>query len=255
MDLSCAKVLNEHGIYADVVAGFSLGEVPALAYSGIMNNREAFDFVSFRAKSMQEAAEKNKGVMFAVLKLSTQEVQSICSTVENAYPVNYNCPSQTVVACGESSETQLQEAVAKSGGRAIKLAVGGAFHSPFMESAAAKIKHYLSDKTIHAMKTPIYSNVTASVYTSEVGELLSRQVKSPVLWQRTIENMIADGVDVFIEVGAGKTLSGLIKKINASVKVFNVCDVESLNNTIAEVKAENEKSRRDKAEGDKTGPC
>ncbi len=236
MDLACARVLNEHGIYADVVAGFSLGEIPAIAYSGIMNNREAFDFVTYRASVMQEAAQNNKGVMLAVLKLSSEIVENICSEIENAFPVNYNCPGQTVVACSESSEAALQEVITKNGGRAIKLAVSGAFHSPFMESAAVKIKHYLTDKTPHTMKTPIYSNVTASIYTEQTWELLSRQVKSPVLWQKTIQNMIMDGVDVFIEVGAGKTLSGLIKKIDGNVKVLNVCDVESLNNTIMEVK-------------------
>ena len=119
--------------------------------------------------------------------------------------------------------------------KAIQLAVSGAFHSPFMNTASEKIRTYLSGKELSAMSLPVYSNATAKVY-DNFKELLANQVNHPVLWQQTVENMILDGFDTFIEVGAGKTLSGLIKKINSDIKLLNVSDMASLLNTILEVK-------------------
>lgn len=235
MDLACAKALNEKGIFADGVAGFSLGEIPAISYCGIMNESAAYDLVCIRASAMQECAQKNKGEMFAVLKLSEKEVKDICSKLYQAYPVNFNCKGQTVVACAKSTSDELQKSVIEKGGKAVKLAVSGAFHSPFMNDASEKLKEYLKDKTLNEMQIPIYSNATAEIY-DDAKELLSKQVNSPVLWQKTIENMILDGFDTFIEVGAGKTLSGLIKKINKDVCALNVCDMASLEKTVMEVK-------------------
>jgi len=235
MDLACARLLDEKKIFADAVAGFSLGEIPAVAYSGIMTDKQAFDFVLLRAKAMQQCAEENRGAMFAVLKLSGSCVKDVCKDFGDSFPVNYNCPGQTVVACAEKEVEELQEAIAKKGGRTIRLAVSGAFHSPFMQRAEIEIESYLLDKNLSEMKVPIYSNVTAEVYKNPK-KLLALQVKSPVLWQRTIENMIADGIDTFIEVGVGKTLSGLIKKIDENVRIFNVSDVQSLENTVLEVR-------------------
>jgi len=235
MDLACARALNEKGIFADGVAGFSLGEIPAIAYAEIMKDKAAYEFVSLRAKAMQECAEENKGLMFAVLKLSDADVQNICTSIEKAYPVNYNCPGQIVVACAEHSADEIQRCVAQKGGKSIKLAVSGAFHSPFMEKASQKIKEYLANKELPAMRISVYSNVTANIYENPK-ELLAKQVISPVLWQKSIENMIADGFDIFVEVGAGKILSGLIKKINSDVRILNVCDMASLESTVWEVK-------------------
>jgi [acyl-carrier-protein] S-malonyltransferase len=235
MDLACAKLLNENGVFADAVAGFSLGEIPALAYSGLLTEEEAFDFVCLRGRAMQDCGEKKKGVMFAVLKQPAAEVESVCKIIQNAYPVNYNCPGQTVVACGEESADALVLAISKIGGKAIPLAVSGAFHSPYMEDAAAKIETYLSAKKFGQMKVPLYSNVTAQIY-SDPKMLPALQVKRPVLWQKTIENMIANGIDTYIEVGPGKTLSGLIKKISGEVKVLSVCDLPSLETTLSEVR-------------------
>ncbi len=235
MNLACARLLNENGIFADAVAGFSLGEVSAVCHAGIMSEREALDFVSLRAGAMQSAVEKHPGAMLAVLKLSSEAVEEICAATEGAFPVNYNCPGQTVVACAEGSVPSLQSAVVSSGGKFIRLAVSGAFHSPYMQSAGEAITAYLNNKTPKDMKIPVYSNATAEVYTHNPWELLSQQVKNPVRWQQTIENMIQDGVDTFIEVGAGKVLSGLIKKINTEVSVFNVSDIPSLENTKREL--------------------
>ncbi|HWP79723.1 MAG TPA: ACP S-malonyltransferase [Candidatus Acidoferrum sp.] len=235
MDLACAKLLNENGVFADAVAGFSLGEIPALAYSGIMTGQEAFDFVCLRAAAMQACGEKNKGAMFAVLKLPAEGVKAVCKSLQNAYPANYNCPGQTVVACGAEVAPALVAAVAAAGGKAIPLAVSGAFHSPLMMQAGAEIEAYLRDKSFGQMQISIYSNVTGELYESPK-TLLALQVTSPVLWQKTIEHMVADGVDTFIEVGPGKTLSGLIQKISPAARTLNVCDLVSLHHTLTEVR-------------------
>lgn len=235
MDLACASALNENGIFADGAAGFSLGEIPALAYSGVLSEPQAFDLVCFRARVMHECAMEKGGGMFAVLRLSADDVESICANLEETYPVNYNCPGQTVVACGEKTSESLQKAVAAHGGKAVRLAVSGPFHSPLMDKAGQQLAGYLENVEFGEMKRPVYSNMTAMIY-DEPKELLSRQVSSPVLWQKTIENMQGDGFDTFIEVGPGKTLSGLIHKIKADVKVLNVCDLTSLNKTVTELK-------------------
>ena len=229
--LACAEALAANNVSARGAAGFSLGEVTAVCCSGLMDRRQAFDFVCHRAKAMHECSEKQKGSMFAVLKLPDARVEELCASLPQAYPVNYNSPGQTVVACAESTADELQKAVAASGGRAMKLAVSGAFHSPFMDAAGASIAEYLEKQTLGDMKIPVYANRTARIY-DDPKDLLANQVNHPVLWQSTIENMISDGFDTFIELGPGKTLTGLIKKINPEVRAYNVSDMESLEKTI-----------------------
>ena len=249
MDLACAEVLAEKGIKAEGVAGFSLGEIPASCFAGLMNKEQAFAFVRHRAKVMHECSSKNKGSMFAVMKLSEEQVENICSSTENtfpgnAFPVNYNSPGQTVVACADDAAEDLVKAVSEHGGKAIKLAASGAFHSPFMDTASESVAKYLENEDFETLQIPIYSNFTAKEYNDGVSVnefntnakmLLTKQVNNPVLWQKTIENMIKDGFDTFIEVGPGKTLSGLMKKINPDVRVYNVSDVPSLENTAEEL--------------------
>jgi len=235
MDLACSAVLTEKGIKADGVAGFSLGEVPAACYAGIFDPAQAFAFVQHRAKAMHECALKDTGCMFAVLKLSAKQIEEICNDVQGAYPANYNSPEQTVVACAESTAEELQKKVTEHGGKAVKLATSGAFHSVFMDDASIRVSAYLSSVKLNDTLIPLYSNVTAKLYV-DPGELLSKQVNHPVLWQKTIENMIGDGFNTFIEVGPGKTLSGLIKKINPDVFIYNVSDVQSLEKTVEGLK-------------------
>ena len=234
-DLACAEALDENGVKAGGAAGFSLGEIPAACYAGLMGFDKAFDFVCRRAELMQECAEKNRGVMFAVLKLSAEQVESICAGIENAWPVNYNCPGQTVVACAESAAEELQSRIAEAGGKAVRLAVSGAFHSPFMDAASRGIAKHLEGESPGAPRVPLYANATAERYGDAKG-LLAKQVNHPVLWQKTIENMARDGFDVFIEAGPGKTLAGLIKKIDGNVKALNVNDVKSLEITLEELR-------------------
>jgi len=237
-DLACAAVLSGRGIKVAGVAGFSLGEIAAACYAGLFNPKQAFDFVCHRAKAMHECALAEKGTMLAVLKLSNEKVEEICNSLPKAYPVNYNSPGQVVVACADETAEQLQKAVSEQGGRTMPLAVSGAFHSPFMDAASRSVVKYLKNEKLGSPKIPLYSNTTAQTYESvnmNPAELLAKQVNHPVLWQKTIENMIKDGFDTFIEVGPGKTLTGLIKKINPDVRVLNVSDTTSLEKTVEEL--------------------
>jgi len=227
-DLAAAAAVKEKGIIPDYVAGFSLGEIAALGFSGILSYEEAFKLVCRRGELMDISAHEREGTMVAVLKLAPQKVEEIAARFEDTYPVNYNSPAQTVVATSVQNADKLADAVKEEKGRAVKLAVSGAFHSPFMNSASIGLAQYLDGITLGTPDIPVYSNVTAQPYDGDYKELITKQVINPVQWQKTIENLVAEGVDTFIEVGVGKTLSGLIKKINADVRVFNVENKETL---------------------------
>lgn len=227
-DLAAAKAAQERGIQPDCAAGFSLGEAAAVAFSGMLTEAEAFSMVYKRAELMNEAAQKNPGAMAAVMKLSPQQVETLCGPIENAWPVNYNSPKQTVVAASADTIDQVVEAASAQRGRAVKLAVSGAFHSPLMHSAADGLREYLASVSLREERLPVYANLTAEPYGEDKKETMAAQCENPVRWQKTIENMIANGVDTFIEVGVGKTLAGLIKKINPEVTVYQIENKEGL---------------------------
>lgn len=231
MELAAAKVLLDKGIKPDVVAGFSLGEVTAAAFAGIVDERSGFKLVCRRGELMQRAAEQFETFMAAVVKLSNEQVESICDRYENVYPVNYNCPGQVTVSGLTSQMADFSADVREAGGRAIPLKVKGAFHSPFMkeaaESFAGELRKCTSLNNTGGTQITLYSDVTAQPYTDDIVKLLSSQICSPVRWEQIIRNMIADGVDTFVEIGPGKTLSNMIKKIDASVSVTDAgCYIE-----------------------------
>ena len=228
VDLAAARALEEAGVQPDFVAGFSLGEVAALAFAGAFTPEDGFAFVCRRAAAMQKAAEENPGSMAAVLKLSNEKVEELCRGFAHVWPVNYNCPGQLVVA-GEAEELQaFQVKVKEAGGRAAPLAVSGGFHSPLMESAAAELESALQAVELMQPRLPVYANATAQPYSGDMKGLLVRQVKSPVRWQETIEALAAQGVDTFFECGPGKTLCGLIKKTVKTAAVHQVQDAGTL---------------------------
>jgi [acyl-carrier-protein] S-malonyltransferase len=233
VELAAAAALKERGVEADALAGFSLGEIAALTWSGAVSLEEGFKLVTRRGELMQSAAEETESGMVAVMKLTPQQVEEVCSGFEQVYPVNYNCPGQIVVSGAASEMEGVKAAVKAAGGRAVPLAVRGAFHSPFMATASQGLAEYLKDMTFQTPTMPLYSNVTAQPYEGDFAQLLSQQVVNPVRWQTIVENMISSGVDTFIEVGPGKTLCGLIKKINKEVRTFHVEDEASLNETVA----------------------
>jgi len=227
-DLAAAAAVAEKGTAIDCVAGFSLGEIAAIAFAGMLSYEDAFKLVCRRAELMDKAANENKGAMAAVMKISPEQVEEICKGFEKAYPVNYNSPAQTVVAAAENEIDELCEKVKAVKGKAVKLAVSGAFHSPFMNTAADGLSEYLKDIDLKEPNIPVYANATAEPYKDDYKMLISAQVNHPVKWQKSVENMIDNGIDTFIEVGVGKTLTGLIKKINADVKAVNIENKEGL---------------------------
>ncbi|MGN0478088.1 MAG: ACP S-malonyltransferase [Hominenteromicrobium sp.] len=239
VDLAAAEALREAGIQPDMVAGFSLGEVAAVTFAGVFTQAEGFSLVTKRGEAMQAAAEKVDSAMAAVLKLANEKVEELCRMHPGVFPVNYNCPGQLVVAGLKTSLEGFLSDVAENGGRAVPLNVSGGFHSPFMESASIRLAQALSEMDAKAPKIPVYANYTAEPYGEDDAKfLLEKQVSNPVRWQQTIETMIAAGVDTFVEVGAGKTLCGLVKKTNRAAKVYNVENAETLAAAIAAIRAE-----------------
>lgn len=238
VELAAAISLNEMGIYADAVAGFSLGEVAALAYAGAYSQLDGFKIVSKRGELMGEAACQNDTSMAAVLRLDSKTVEETAKKFEKLYAVNFNCPGQTVVSGLKASFPAFEGAVKELGGRCVPLAVSAAFHSPFMQEASEKFYEYLKDMSFEKTSVPVYANYTAKPYEEDVASMLRNQMRSPVRWQETIENMIADGYTDFIEVGAGKTLCGLIKKISKEANVYAVDSEQSLIETVKAVKGD-----------------
>lgn len=226
VDLAAAVALREKGIKADYLAGFSLGELPALAYGGYLSPEDAFRFVIKRAEYMDQCCKDYPGVMFAVVKIPTEVVEQVSAQVPGSYPVNYNEKAQTVVACTADAAKSFEEAVKSAGGRALRLSVSGGFHSPMMDDAAEKLRRDFPELTLNKPEIPVIANVTAGEYTD--AELLLQQVHRPVYWQKTVEYLAKEGVDTFIEVGIGKTLANLVGKILPDAKVMNVEDEASL---------------------------
>ncbi len=235
VDLAAAEALCEAGVKPSAAAGFSLGEIPAAAFSKMLSMEDGFKVVIKRGEFMNEAAEATGGAMCAVVKLTNDVVEGICAAFSDAYPVNYNCPGQLTCAMGKDTVAPFSQKVKEAGGRAIPLAVSGGFHSPFMSEAAAKLGEELKKYEFKEPCMDLYSNYTAEKYAGNAAELLAKQVENPVKWQKIIENMIEDGVDTFVEVGPGKTLAGLVSKISKEVKVYNVENKETLEKAAREL--------------------
>lgn len=230
-EVAICKVLEEKGIRPDVTAGLSLGEYGALVASGVMTPEEAFRVVRKRGIFMQEAVPTG-GAMTAVLGLDAETIEKICESIEGQVSIaNYNCPGQIVITGEEGAVAKAAEALAEAGAkRCVPLKVSGPFHSPMLKGAGEKLGEELTKVDIHDIQIPYLSNVTGDYVTdkAQVKDLLTRQVASSVRWQQSVERMIADGVDTFIEIGPGKTLSGFMRKINKDVKVLNIEKVEDL---------------------------
>ena len=224
MELAAASVLMEKGITPDVVAGFSLGEVVAATVSGAFDNETGFRLVCKRGELMQSEAEKLDTSMAAVVKLTPEQVRAVCSKYSDVYPVNFNCPGQITVSGLSSQMTAFFVDVKAAGGRAIPLKVKGAFHSPFMKAAAESFAEELKKAEVKERGITLYSNMTAEPYADDVVGLLSSQICSPVQWETIIRNMVSDGVDTFIEIGPGKTLTNMIQKISTDVKAVNITE-------------------------------
>ncbi|HPE15678.1 MAG TPA: ACP S-malonyltransferase [Oscillospiraceae bacterium] len=235
-EMAAAAALREAGIAPDLLAGFSLGELAALTFSGAVSPEDGFRLVCLRGSLMQEATEETDAAMTAVLKLGEGEVAALCSRFRRVYPVNFNGPGQIVVS-GERGELEaFKRCVREQNGKTIPLRVGGGFHSPFMSGAAAAFFRALEAFSIDEPAVPLYSNATGEPYSGDFKRLLARQIESPVLWRKTVENIVAAGAKTFIEVGPGKVLSGLVARIDPTARVLHAEDAESLQRMVAEVK-------------------
>ena len=222
VDLAAARALVEKGIVPDCVAGFSLGEIAALAFAGMLSDEEAFKLVCKRGELMGKAAKEHPGAMVAVLKLTPEQVEAICARFEQTYPVNYNSPAQTVAATTAENVDAFCAAVKEAGGKAKPLAVSGAFHSPFMADAAEGLAAYMEGVTFSDPQITVYSNCTAQPYAGDYKQLVRAQVENPVRWQTIMENMKAAGVDTVIEIGVGKTLQNLCKRTFDDIKAYKI---------------------------------
>ena len=238
VSVAALKALEEKGIHADVAAGLSLGEYGALVAAGVLTAEDAFALVRKRGIFMQEAVPEG-GAMAAVLGSDAETIERICRETEGQVSVaNYNCPGQIVITGEESAVAAAGEALKAAGAkRVLPLKVSGPFHSPMLKKASEQLKEALADVELHEMKIPYLTNVTGDYVKdiSEVKELLETQVCASVRWQQSVENMIADGVDTFVEIGPGRTLTGFLRKIDRSVKGYNVDKLEDLEKVAAEL--------------------
>lgn len=235
---ACLQPVIERGIKADFSAGLSLGEYTAHVYSGTFSFEDAVKIVRKRGKFMQEAVPQGVGSMTAILGMEREDILKVCALAKShgiVEPVNFNCPGQIVIAGEVKAVNKAAEIALEMGARrAVPLSVSAPFHSSMMAPAGEKLKAELEYINISKMEVPVFANVTGKIVPSEsqVKDTLVHQVYSSVLWEDIIKNMISKGVDIFVEIGPGKVLSGFIKKIDRKVTVLNVEDIDSLDLTL-----------------------
>lgn len=235
VDLAAAEALREKGIVPAAVAGYSLGEIAALTFSGAFSPEEGMKFVTARGLAMQKASEMHDTGMVAVLKLDNDTIKELASKYNAVYPVNFNCAGQVTVA-GDKEELEGFKADVKAAkGLPRVIPVAGGFHSPFMEPALDDLQAAADQAVMNETQIPVYSNYTTKPYEGDYKELMVKQVVNPLRWQESIENMIADGIDTFIEVGPGTALTKMITRISKDVAMYHVEDKESLEETLEQL--------------------
>ena len=236
--LAMEHVLRERGLKADVTAGRSRGEYCAIASAGGMTTEDASTTVRKRGILMQNAVPGGKGSMAAVLGLTGEAIEKVVDEIDGVTIANYNCPGQIVITGWKESVEKASEALKEVGAkRVLPLNVSGPFHSPMLEEAGKELGQVLENVELSPLEIPYVTNVTAEYVTdiSETKALLAQQVASSVRWQQSVENMIADGVDTFVEIGPGKTLAGFMRKISRDVKVYNVGTWEDVDKVVSEL--------------------
>ena len=229
--IAMLEVIKKRGLNAQVCAGLSLGEYEALYYSGVISMEDALRTVGLRGKLMQDAMPDGTGAMSAVLGLDAAQVQKAIDDIENVWIANYNCPGQIVITGLKDAVNKAHEALKTSGARRmLPLNVSGAFHCPLLDNAAEKLYEFLGDVELSKPEIPYVANYTGEyVYEADdIRKLLRDQVSGSVRFEQSIKNMISQGIDTFIEIGPGKTLSGFVKKISTDVSVCNIETVEDL---------------------------
>jgi len=231
VETAILKVLEERGIRPDVTAGLSLGEYVAIVACGAMRAEEAFAVVRRRGVYMQEAVPEG-GAMAAVMGIGADVIEEVCQNTPGIVSIaNYNCPGQIVITGEEKAVNEAGETLKEKGAkRVVPLNVSGPFHSQMLTGAGERLRKDLEKVQISEFSIPYVANLTADYVSSpaDIRDLLEKQISSPVRWQQSVERMLADGVDTFVEIGPGKTLSSFVKKINREVMVLNIDKYEDL---------------------------
>ena len=236
--MAMEKVLRERGLAPDITAGLSLGEYCAIASAGGMSTENAITTVRKRGILMQNAVPGGQGAMAAVLGLDAGKIEEVLADRSGVMIANYNCPGQIVITGWKEDVEQAADALKEAGAkRVLPLNVSGPFHSSLLKQAGEELGKELEQVDFSDLRIPYVTNVTAEYVTdiTKTKELLARQVASSVRWQQSMELLIADGVDTFVEIGPGRTLAGFLRKINRGVKVYNVGTWEDVDKVVNEL--------------------
>ncbi|MDY5021038.1 MAG: ACP S-malonyltransferase [Blautia sp.] len=237
--LAMEKVVEEKGLYPDVTAGLSLGEYCAIEVSGGMSMQDAVTTVRKRGILMEQAVPAGQGMMAAVLGMDADKIEAVTDAIDGVSIANYNCPGQIVITGAKEAVEKASAKLKESGARRVlPLNVSGPFHSAMLEDAGKELAQVLENVSLSPLKIPYVTNVTAQYVenSDETKALLAKQISSSVKWQQSVETMIKEGVDTFVEIGPGKTLAGFMKKIDKTVKVYNIQTVEDVDKVISEIK-------------------
>ena len=228
--IACLRAVKTLGIEPDYVVGHSVGEYSALAAADAISTGEAVVLVRERGEAMAEAAREKPGAMAAVLGLDDAVIEDLCQAIEGVWVANYNCPGQVVVS-GENAAVDrlIAEAAARGARKAVKLRISGAFHSPLVARAAERLKPALAKATWHNPSPPFMSTVTAKLEDAQrIGTLLVEQLTAPVRFTQAVRGLVKDGAGMFVEIGPGQVLSGLLRRCDRSLRTISVSDPESL---------------------------
>ena len=226
-DLAAAYALRDSGLQPEAVAGFSLGEIPALAFAGAYDGMTGFRLACARGASMARAGKNVNASMAAIVKLPDETVERLCAAYDHVWPVNYNCDGQIAVSGDRDELERLYADVAAAGGRSMPLNVSGGFHSPYMDPASAEFGAILADTPLQKPLFPAYANRTAEPYGENVRELLTQQINHPVRWKETLR-LNEQGFDTFVECGAGMVLCKLVRKNLPECRSFAVDSLAGL---------------------------
>lgn len=236
--LAMTKVVEERGLKPDVTAGLSLGEYCAISVAGGMKEEDAIYLVRKRGILMQNTVPAGEGAMAAILGMDASVIEEGIKDLEGVTVANYNCPGQIVIT-GETKAVEKAAEILKEAGakRAVLLNVSGPFHSPMLKQAGEELAKEMEKVEMEPLQIPYVTNVTAEYVTDirETKKLLAEQVAASVRWQESVERLIAEGVDTFVEIGPGKTLAGFLRKIDRSVKVYNIGVWEDVDKVVPEL--------------------
>lgn len=236
--LAMTKVVEKRGLKPDVTAGLSLGEYCAISVAGGMKEEDAISLVRKRGILMQNTVPAGEGAMAAILGMDASVIEEGIKDLEGVTVANYNCPGQIVIT-GETKAVEKAAEILKEAGakRAVLLNVSGPFHSPMLKQAGEELAKEMEKVEMEPLQIPYVTNVTAEYVTDirETKKLLAEQVAASVRWQESVERMIAEGVDTFVEIGPGKTLAGFLRKIDRSVKVYNIGTWEDVDKVVLEL--------------------